>query len=64
MDLMCMPVARRKGTWGLSFAVVEEVQRLSEAGFIQECLYPKWISNVVLIKSRTALTACVLTSQP
>jgi len=27
-----------------------EVQKLLEAGFIQECQYPKWISNVALVK--------------
>ena len=27
-----------------------EVQKLLEAGFIQECHYPEWFSNVVLVK--------------
>jgi len=27
-----------------------EVQKLLEAGFIRECQYPEWISNVVLVK--------------
>jgi len=26
------------------------VQKLLEAGFIRECQYPDWISNVVLVK--------------
>ena len=27
-----------------------EVQKLLVAGFIRECQYPKWISNMVLVK--------------
>ena len=27
-----------------------EVQKLLEAGFIRECQYPEWISNVFLVK--------------
>jgi len=27
-----------------------EVQKLLEAGFIGECQYPEWISNVVLVE--------------
>ena len=27
-----------------------EVQKLLEAGFIRECQYPEWVSNVVLVK--------------
>ena len=29
-----------------------EVQKLLEAGFIRECQYLEWISNVVLVKKR------------
>jgi len=31
-------------------AATAEVQKLLEAGFIRECQYPEWISNVVLVK--------------
>ena len=27
-----------------------EVQKLLDVGFIRECQYPEWISNVVLVK--------------
>jgi len=29
---------------------ITEVQKLLEAGFVGECQYPEWISNVVLVK--------------
>jgi len=31
-------------------AATAEVQKLLEVGFIRECQYPEWISNVVLVK--------------
>ena len=31
-------------------AATAEVQKLLEVGFIRECQYPEWISNVFLVK--------------
>ena len=31
-------------------AVIEEVEKLLEAGFIKEVFYPDWLANVVMIK--------------
>jgi len=31
-------------------AATAKVQKLLEAGFIQECQYPKWISIIILVK--------------
>ena len=33
-----------------SVAAATEVKKLLEAGFIRECHYPNWVSNVVLVK--------------
>jgi len=33
-----------------SAAAAVEVKKFLEAGFVRECHYPKWVSNVVLIK--------------
>ena len=30
--------------------IIEEVQKLLDAGFIEEWLYPEWLANVVLVK--------------
>ncbi|CAO2822583.1 unnamed protein product, partial [Amaranthus hypochondriacus] len=30
--------------------IEEEVQKLLDAGFIEECLYPDWLANVVLVR--------------
>ena len=46
------PVIQKKRHMGLERAATAnaEVQKLLEAGFIRECQYPEWISNVVLMK--------------
>ncbi|XP_056688689.1 uncharacterized protein [Spinacia oleracea] len=31
-------------------AIAEEVKKLQEAGFIEPCIYPKWLASVVMIK--------------
>ena len=31
-------------------AVVREVEKLLEAGFIREVFYPEWLTNVVMVK--------------
>lgn len=30
--------------------IVEEVDKLLDAGFVRETTYPEWISNVVMVK--------------
>jgi reverse transcriptase-like protein len=30
--------------------IEEEVQKLLDTGFIEECLYPDWLANVVLVR--------------
>lgn len=30
-------------------AIAEEVQKLLDAGFIEECQYPEWLANVVMV---------------
>jgi len=52
VDSMYKLVIQKKqhmGPEGAS-AATAEVQKLLEAGFIRECQYPEWISNVVLVK--------------
>lgn len=36
-------------------ALKEEVQRLISNGFIREAMYPKWISNLVLVKKSNCI---------
>jgi len=45
-------VIQKKRHMGLERAAAgnAEVQKLFEAGFIRECQYPEWISNVLLVK--------------
>ena len=46
------PVQQRRRTFALERdqAIAEEVTKLLTAGFIWEVYYPKWLSNVVLVK--------------
>jgi hypothetical protein len=32
--------------------VKAEVQRLLDAGFIREVAYPKWLSNIVMVRKK------------
>lgn len=32
------------------YAVVEEIDKLLQAGFIKEVQYPNWLANVVMVK--------------
>ena len=52
MDPAHKPVIQKKRHKGPERAATAtaEVHKLLEAGFIRECQYPEWISNVVLIK--------------
>ena len=45
-----------------SAAAIAEVNKLLKVGFIKECHYLKWVSNVVLAKSPIGLGGCVLIS--
>ena len=31
-------------------AIAKEVEKLLEAGFIKEVFYPKWLTNIVMVK--------------
>ena len=46
------PIIQKKCHMGPERAAAAnaEVQKLLEAGFIRECHFPEWISNVVLVK--------------
>jgi len=33
-----------------SVAAAVEVKKLLEVGFIRECQYPEWVSNIILVK--------------
>ena len=46
------PVKQKKRIFGLEKdkIIEEEVQKLLDAGFIEECLYPEWLANIVLVK--------------
>jgi hypothetical protein len=42
-------------------AAKAEVQRLLDAGFIQEVQYPTWLANIVMVKNKKN-GGCVQTS--
>ena len=42
--------------------VKEEVEKLKEASAITEVLYPRWLSNTVVVKKKTG-GGCTLISQ-
>ena len=46
------PVRQKKKNFVVerNLAAKNEVQKLLKAGFIREVQYPKWLSNVVLVK--------------
>ena len=52
VDLLHKSVIKKKRHIGpeRTPATTPEVQKLLEAGFIRECQYNEWISNVVLVK--------------
>ena len=52
VDPLYKPVIQKKCHMGPERAAAAnaEVQKLLEAGFIRECQYHEWISNVVLVK--------------
>ena len=41
-------------------AAKEEVEKLLKAGFIRECKYSDWLSNVVLVKKSNDKGGCAL----
>lgn len=49
----CKPVQQRRRTFTLEHnkAVIEEVEKLLEAGFIREVFYLDWLVNVVMVKN-------------
>ena len=46
------PVIQKRRHWGAerSAAAIAQVKKLLEAGFIRECHYPEWVSNITLVK--------------
>ena len=46
------PIRQKKRVFaqGRDKAVVEEVRKLLEVGFIREVYYPDWLANVVMVK--------------
>ena len=52
VDPFHRPVIQKRRHLGAerSSAAVAEVKKLLDAGFIRECHYPEWVSNVVLVK--------------
>ncbi|MCI40908.1 hypothetical protein A2U01_0062141, partial [Trifolium medium] len=46
------PISQRKRKIGEERrdAIVEEVAKLKETGFIEEIKYPSWLANVVMVK--------------
>lgn len=52
MDLIALKVKQKR--WSFSTkkyaTIIEEVDRLLAAGFIQEAHYLEWLSNVVIVK--------------
>jgi len=52
VDPFHKPVIQKRRHLGTekSATVAVEVKKLLEAGFIRECHYPRWVSNIVLVK--------------
>jgi hypothetical protein len=52
VELRHRPVKQRRRTFATerNQAIVEEVEKLLEAGFIREVDYPEWLANVMLVK--------------
>jgi hypothetical protein len=52
VELRHRPVKQRRRTFAAerNQAIVEEVEKLLEAGFIREVDYPEWLANVMLVK--------------
>ena len=52
VDPFHKPVIQKRRHLGTekSATVAVEVKKLMEAGFIRECHYPRWVSNIVLVK--------------
>lgn len=48
----CEPIKQKKRTFALEWqeAIKEEIQQLTQAGFICEVMYLKWLAKMVLVK--------------
>ena len=55
VDLTYRPMKqkRRNFTFDRSHAIEEKVSKLLEADFIREVQYPKWLTNVIMVKKAT-----------
>lgn len=45
-----MKQKKRVFGWEKQEAIKDEVEKLGEAGFIREVMYPQWLANLVLVK--------------
>lgn len=52
VDLKCQPIKQKKWSFVLECqkAIAKEVDKLLDADFIWETIYPEWISNIVMVK--------------
>ncbi|XP_056687296.1 uncharacterized protein [Spinacia oleracea] len=52
VDVEARPIKQRKMNYSSekNKSIAEEVKKLQEAGFIEPCMYPKWLANVVMVK--------------
>ena len=57
-------VQQRKMVFALkqNKVVMDEVNKLLAANFIEEVYYPKWLVNIIMVKKPTRSGECVLTS--
>jgi len=53
VDPLHKPIIQKKRHMGPERAATTttKVQKLLKAGFVRECQYPEWISNVILVKT-------------
>ena len=65
VDLTKKPVQQKRRVFALEWnkAVMEEVEKLLAAEFIQEVYYPEWLANVVMVKKSNGKWRMCVTSQ-
>ena len=52
INLECKPIQQKRRIFAPEHnkAITEEVEKLLEANFIKEVLYPDWLANMVMVK--------------
>ena len=65
VDLTKKLVQQKRRVFALEWnkAVMEEVEKLLAAEFIQEVYYPEWFANVVMVKKSNGKWRMCVTSQ-